>query len=245
MGRVMLHAVKFCCVVTLFVLAGCATKPPTSIHQPMTAKPIEKQAVVPADGAIFHAGINEQSLFEDRRARKVGDILTINILEKTSANRKNSTGSSYSNSVNANIPTMTTNIPNVLFGGATAKLLNQLFSLTGSAVGTTSNKSASSSSGSASEDMTGSITVTVIEVLANGNLLVSGEKQVALNQGDEFVRFSGVVNPNTITGANTVQSTQVADAHLEYRGAGAMNEVIKDASTLGFLGRFFQSVLPF
>lgn len=245
MGCFMLLAVKFRFAVILLALAGCATKPPTSIHQPMTAKPIEKQIVVPADGAIFHAGINEQHLFEDRRARKIGDILTINILEKTTANRKTSTGSSYSNSVNANIPTVTTNIPNVLFGGATAKLLNQLFSLSGSAVGTTSNKAANASSGSANEDMTGSITVTVTEVLTNGNLLVSGEKQVALHQSDEFIRFSGVVNPNTISGANTVQSTQVADAHLEYRGAGAMNEVINDASTLGFLGRFFQSVLPF
>jgi flagellar L-ring protein precursor FlgH len=85
----------------------------------------------------------------------------------------------------------------------------------------------------------------VIDVLANGNLLVSGEKQVSLNQSDEFIRFSGVVNPTTITNLNAVQSTQVADAHIEYKRAGAMSEVINDAQSLGFLGRFFMSVLPF
>lgn len=229
----------------LLGLAGCAIKPPTSIHQPMTAKPVEKQVVVPADGAIFHAGVNERPMFEDKRARNVGDILTISIVEKTSANRKGSSGSSYSNAVNANIPTVTTNIPDVVMRGAIAKMFKQLFSLTGSVVGTTSNKAADGSSGSASEDLTGTITVTVVEVLANGNLLVSGEKQVALNQSDEFIRFSGVVSPTTITGANIVPSTQVADVHIEYKNAGAMNEVLNDAQSLGFLGRFFQSVSPF
>lgn len=245
MGRLMSRAVKFVLAGLLMVLAGCTTRPPTSIHQPMTAKPAERQTAIPADGSIFHAGMNERPLFEDKRARNVGDILIISIVEKTSANRKGASGSSYANSVNANIPTVTTNIPDVAMGGAIAKMFKQLFSLTGSVVGTTSNKASDASSGSASEDLTGTITVTVIEVLPNGNLLVSGEKQVALNQSDEFIRFSGVVNPTTINGANTVVSTQVADAHIEYKNAGAMNEVINDAYSLGFLGRFFKSVLPF
>ncbi|PIV92018.1 MAG: flagellar biosynthesis protein FlgH, partial [Gallionellales bacterium CG17_big_fil_post_rev_8_21_14_2_50_54_146] len=73
-----------------FLLAACASKPPTSIHQPMTAKPEIKTVVAPADGAIFHVGINQHPLFEDRRARNVGDILTINIVEKTTGNRKSS-----------------------------------------------------------------------------------------------------------------------------------------------------------
>ena len=230
-----------CCL-----LLGCSTTPPTSIHQPMTAKPVEKRVVAPPDGAIFHAGINERPLFEDKRARNVGDILTINIVEKTSGNRKASGSSSYSNSVNANIPTVTTNIPSkVRLPGSVANMLTNLFSLNGSIVGTTENKAADASAGSTSEDLTGTISVTVIDVLANGNLLVSGEKQVALNQSDEFIRFSGVVNPTTITNLNTVQSTQIADAHIEYKRAGAMSEVINDAQSLGFLGRFFLSVLPF
>jgi len=214
-------------------LAGCVSNPPTSVHQPMTVKPVERKVAAPADGAIFHAGANERPLFEDKRARNVGDILIINIAEKTTGNKKSSGSSSTANSLNANTPTVTVGTP--------ARMLLKAFSATSSS----SNKAATTGAGAASEDMTGTISVTVIEVLANGNLLVSGEKQVALNQSDEFIRFSGVVNPTTITNLNTVQSTQVADAHIEYKSAGAMSEVINDAQSLGFLGRFFMSVLPF
>jgi flagellar L-ring protein FlgH len=78
-------------------------------------------------------------------------------------------------------------------------------------------------------------------VLNNGNLLVSGEKQVGINQGAEFVRFSGIVNPTTITAANSVSSTKVADARIEYKGSGYIDE----AQTMGWLGRIFMSILPF
>lgn len=87
--------------------------------------------------------------------------------------------------------------------------------------------------------------MTVIEVMANGNLRVSGEKQVSLNQSDEFIRFAGVVNPQDISSLNVVQSSRVAEAQIEYKNAGAMSEFMNDAQSLGFLGRFFMSVLPF
>ncbi len=214
------------------LMVGCSMIPPTSIKQPMSARPLKQQVIVPADGAIFHAGINERPMFEDRRARKVGDILIITIVEKTTGNRKISGSASNSNSVDVSTPNIT--------GPAGLPLMNTI-----SITGNNSNKFASAGSGAATQDLSGIITVTVIEVLPNGNLLVGGEKQVALNNSDEFIRFSGVVNPTTITGANTVPSTQVADAHIEYKNAGAMSEVINDSKSLGFLGRFFQSVLPF
>jgi flagellar L-ring protein precursor FlgH len=88
---------------------------------------------------------------------------------------------------------------------------------------------------------TGTITVTVIEVLPNGNLLVSGEKQIGINQGSEFIRFSGVVNPTQLGASNTVNSVQVADARVEYRGNGQ----IDNAQQMGWLARFFMNVLPF
>jgi flagellar L-ring protein precursor FlgH len=220
-------------VALILGLAGCGDmKPPTSVHQPMTAKPDDKQVVLPADGAIFHAGINDRPLFEDKRARNVGDILTINIVEKTTGDRKTSAGNSTANSMNANMPTVTS--------GPLAQLA-KAFPISSSS----SSKTAFTGAGAASVDLSGTITVTVIEVLANGNMLVSGEEQVALNQSDEFIRFSGVVNPTSISSSNIVSSTQVADAHIEYKNAGAMNEFINDAKSLGFLGRFFQSVLPF
>ena len=87
----------------------------------------------------------------------------------------------------------------------------------------------------------GTITVTVIEVYPNGNLLVSGEKQLAINQGNEFIRFSGVINPNTVTTSNTVQSTQIADARIEYKGSGFIDE----SQRMGWLQRFFVALLPF
>lgn len=229
----MLYKVGCCWLVGLIGMVGCVSNPPTSVHQPMTAKPVERQVVALADGAIFHAGINERYLFEDKRARNVGDILTINIVEKTTGNRKSSGGSTSANSIAATTPSVTL--------GPLAQLLLKAFSVTSS----NSNKAATTGAGAASEDLTGTISVTVTQVLANGNLLVSGEKQVGLNQSDEFIRFSGVVNPTTISNLNVVQSTQVADAHIEYRSAGAMNEFMNDTQSLGFLGRFFLSVLPF
>lgn len=216
----------------LLGLAGCSMTPSTHIHQPMTARPIDRQVAVPADGAIFHAGINEHPLFEDRRARNVGDTLIIYISEKTSGNRKSSGATSSASDLNANLPTVT--------GGPLAQLA-RAFPLTSSS----SSKTATTGAGAASEDLTGTIAVTVTEVLSNGNLVVGGEEQVSLNNSDEYIRFSGVINPTSISNANTVSSTQVADAHIEYKNAGAMSEVINDAKSLGFLGRFFQSVLPF
>lgn len=209
---------------SLLCLAGCSMTPPTRVQQPMTARPVDRQVAVPADGAIFHAGIDQHPLFEDRRARNVGDTLTIYIQENTTGARKSSGATSTSNNINANLPSIFNALP-----------------ITSSSSG----KTATTGAGAASVDLTGTISVTVIKVLSNGNLLVSGEKQVSLNNSDEYIRFSGVVDPVSISNVNTVSSTLVADAHLEYKNAGAMSEVINDAKSLGFLGRFFQSVLPF
>ena len=85
------------------------------------------------------------------------------------------------------------------------------------------------------------LAVTVIDVLPNGNLLVAGEKQIGINQGSEFIRLSGIVNPQHIGYGNVVSSTEVAEARLEYRGSGYINE----AQTMGWLARVFQSVMPF
>lgn len=88
---------------------------------------------------------------------------------------------------------------------------------------------------------TGAIAVTVIDVLPNGNLLVAGEKQIGINQGSEFIRVSGVVNPTFILAGNVVSSNTVADARIEYRGSGYIDE----AQTMGWLARFLQSAMPF
>ncbi len=94
----------------------------------------------------------------------------------------------------------------------------------------------------ANNTFNGTITVTVNQVLSNGNLHVVGEKNRSpLTVGTEFIRFSGVVNPRTISGSNSVTSTQVADARIEYVGNGYINE----AQTMGWLQRFFLNVSPY
>ncbi len=221
---------KFSFIVLLALLTGCVT-PATNVHQPMTVKPVVQQPQTYRDGAIYHAGANERPLFEDRRARNIGDILTINIIENTTANDKASGSASHSGSIATTTPSITRN-------SATAKLLLTGMTATGSTAGSYADKSAAAGA----VDFTGTITVTVIEVLANGNLLVSGEKQVSVNRSDEYIRFSGVVSPADIAAGNTVQSTKVADAHLEYKGR---NGKLDTASVIDVLGRMFLSVLPF
>jgi flagellar L-ring protein precursor FlgH len=211
----------------LALLAGCVTTAPTTaIHQPMSVRPEARNYIAPSNGAIFNVA-SARPLFEDRRARFVGDTLTINIAEKVQASKKSENKTTRSQAVDVSVPT----IVGLPFKGAQGTTLaaSDTNNFTGSGQNTSSN------------DFTGTITVTVIEVYPNGNLLVSGEKQIGLKEGEEFVRFSGVVNPNTITSANTVTSTQIADARIEYKANG----FIDSAQVMGWLGRFFLSFMPF
>ncbi len=217
----------------VLLLAACAITPPASVHQPMSARPAPVPAGAPANGGIYQAqyagqpGYSHRPLFEDRRARAVGDILTININETTAASKKSGSTAARTGSSEMSVTGLT---------GLPGK------GLLGSNLGANSASSFEGKGDSASNNaFTGIITVTVVEVLSNGNLMVSGEKQIGINQGSEFVRFSGVVNPAMISSANAVSSTQVADARLEYRGNGYIDE----AQTMGWLARFFLSVFAF
>lgn len=209
-------------------LAACT--PSTNIKQPLTARPEPKPMIVPTgNGAIFQSGVNERPLFEDRRARNVGDVLIINIVETTSAAEKSGSNADNSGSIAMGTPKITS--------GALGKTIQTPYGVAGSSAV----KSGSKSDSSGSNTFSGSITVTVTEVLANGNLRVAGEKQVAIKHSEEYVRFSGVVNPATISGSNTVQSTQVADVHVEYKGA----QNIDTAAVTTMFNRFFFSIFPF
>jgi flagellar L-ring protein precursor FlgH len=207
-------------------LGACNTVPPTNVHQPMTARPAPKPDTRPATGSIYQAGAS-RTLFEDRRARYVGDTMHITITETTSASTKSNTNASKSTSLSASVPTVS---------GLPGKSLQGL-----SLDASSSNTLAGKGDAAANNVFTGTITVTVIEVLANGNLLVSGEKQVSVGGGTEYIRLSGVVNPYFINAANTIESTKVADARIEYRESG----VISEAQVMGWLARFFLTALPF
>lgn len=212
--------------IATFALTGCAITPPTNVHQPISARPAVQSEPAQANGSIYQATYRQIPLFEDRRARSVGDTLIIAINEKTNASKKSNSKASRTGSNAFAAPTIS-GLPGKSFQNST---------LTASSANTFDGNGESASN----NDFTGTITVTVIEVLANGNLRVSGEKQVGINQGSEFIRFSGIVNPTAING-NTVSSVQVADARLEYRANGYINE----AQTMGWLSRFFMSFLPF
>lgn len=222
------------------VLAGCSTVPPTNVHQPMSVRPQQVADRAAANGAIFQASYS-RPLFEDRRARNVGDVLTINIVETTSASKNVSSTAARSSSVSQTAATPTvlgyTPDPSKLWLSGITRGAN--FDTNVNASG--SQKFEGKGDSAQKNTLSGLISVTVIEVLPNGNLLVSGEKQMGINEGTEYVRFSGVVNPNTISAANTVPSTQVADARIEFKGRGE----IDSAQAMGWMTRFFLSVLPF
>lgn len=211
----------------LSLLSGCTTVPPASVRQPMTARPVPMAEAPGGNGSIYQSGYTSRSLFEDRRARNVGDTLVITINEKMAASKSSSSTASRKGSDSLTVP--------ILGALSGANILKT--PLSASSENTFEGKGDSA----ANNVFTGTITVTVIEVLPNGNLLVSGEKQMNINQGGEFIRFSGVVNPNTISSSNSVTSTQVADARMEYKGTGYIDE----AQTMGWLARFFMSVAPF
>lgn len=208
------------------VLAGCVSMtPPTAVHQPMTARPEPRQASASVNGAIYQIG-SARPLFEDRRARFVGDTLTIVINEKNNAQKTSAANAERKN-------TMALSVPKVI--GVPGKGAQGI-----DVEASSENKFDGKGGASANNGFSGTITVTVIDVYPNGNLLVSGEKMVAINQGDEFIRFSGVVNPLYIN-SNTVSSTQVADARIEFK----QNGYIDSAQVMGWLGRFFLTFLPF
>lgn len=209
-----------------FISAACATVPPTNVHQPMTARPVPRAELATTSGSIFQNG-NVRPLFEDRRARYVGDTLRINITENTSASTKSNSKAERTSGISASAGPII-GLPGKSFQG---------MELAASSSNTFDGKGESA----ANNVFTGSITVTVIEVLPNGNLLVSGEKQVAIGQGQEYIRLSGIVNPSFLDAANAISSAQVADARIEYKESGYISE----AQIMGWLARFFLSVMPF
>ena len=213
----------------LALLSGCAaiqTTPPSAVHQPMSVRPEAMATALPANGAIYQT-VQARPLFEDRRARRIGDTITINLVERNTAEKSANANATRNGNMSAGIGP----INRLPLSG-----LNGL-ELEADAESDFNGKGAAA----ANNVFNGTFTVTVIDVYPNGNLLVSGEKMVAINQGNEFIRFSGVINPNTVTTANSVQSTQVADARIEYRGSGFIDE----SNTMGWLQRFFVAIMPF
>ncbi|SNS61073.1 flagellar L-ring protein precursor FlgH [Noviherbaspirillum humi] len=212
--------------VSAAMLSACGGTVPESITRQTPARPVMAAPAPSSNGGIYQAAAY-RPLFEDRRARLVGDIITITINEKTSAAKSSGASASKNGSVKASVDGLLG-----LSGGVLGRL---------SADASSANKYEDKGAASSSNNFSGAITVTVNEVLPNGYLSVSGEKQIAFDKGVEYVRFSGVVNPDTVVSGNIVSSTQVADARIEYRTSSRVDR----AEVMSSLARFFYSVAPF
>ena len=181
------------------IISGCATTtPPSNVHQPMSVRPpAQPMQTYSQNGSIFPsyaaapAQGNYRPLFEDYRARNVGDTITIVLNERTTASSTGRSAADRKSEISAGITAMN-KIP-----GSNA--LNNL-----NIAGTSDNTFSGGGNSSANNAFNGNITVTVIEILPNGNMLVSGEKIISINHGDEYIRFSGIINPTQILSGNMV-----------------------------------------
>ncbi len=211
------------------MLSACAGRQTIDDARMESTMPMPQVYAKPDSGAIFASG-NEIRLFEDRKAGRVGDILTIRLVEDTRASKDSATSTSKENSAALTNPTVFGRP--VTSGGVPI--------LEGSLDGTREFDGAGSSS--QSNSLRGEITVTVVERLPSGNLVVEGEKWLTINQGREFIRVRGVVRPTDILTDNSVFSTRIANAQIAYSGKGPL----ADANRMGLLARFFNSpIVPF
>ena len=219
----------------LVALTGCAfAAQPVEAQLFGKKKPVEDFTVTlpapaapppAANGSIFQASEGYAALHEGTRARRVGDPVTIVLVERTSASKSASTDLDSSGGFSLTPPT--TGALN-LFNQSDASISGKRgFKGTGAA--------------DQSNALSGEISVTVAAVLPNGTMLVQGQKRVTLNRGDEFVQIKGIIRPTDIDANNRIASTRVADARIAYTGKGD----VARAARQGWLSRFFQSISPF
>ena len=209
------------------LLVGCASTPTQKTPEATAATAIP--VIPPQNGSIYSAS-QGMALFEDQKARNVGDVLTILLVETTTAKTSAATNTAKDTSSDISAPKV--------FGMPVS--INGVAVLSGSLDST--HKFAGSGDSSQSNALQGNVTVTVIGRQPNGNLVVRGEKHLALNQGSEFVRIEGVIRPADIAPDNTIPSSRVADARISYTGEGTLAE----SNSKGWMARFFSSPLwPF
>ncbi len=213
----------FSLILSIF-LVGCVSVPtPDPDYAPVMPTSYAPGTV---NGAIYHES-SSIALFEDIKARRVGDVLTVVLVEQTNASTQAATSTTKDNEIDIPAPTF--------MGRQSTRKGNPLTNSLES-----EQDFEGEGSSSQSNSISGNITVTVVETLANGNLVVRGEKLINLNQGSEYVRIKGIVRPRDIGPDNTVLSTQVAHAQISYGGTGALAEANKH----GLLARFFLKLWP-
>jgi flagellar L-ring protein precursor FlgH len=202
-------------------------KKPAEDFSAARVQPVAPVAAVPvANGAIFQAADGYAALYEGWRARRVGDPLTIVLVERTAASKSSASKIDSKGSFGLTPPT-TGPLGGLLSPSDVGMDGRRGFNGTGSA--------------DQANSLSGEVSVTVAEVYPNGTMLVRGQKRVTLNRGDEFVQIKGIVRTADVDRDNRVPSTRVADAQIAYTGKGD----VARASRQGWLSRFFQVVSPF
>ncbi len=212
------------------LLAGCAHQLPVSTF-PAREQRLEKPSVSYSNGSLWQTSSN--SLIDDLKARRVGDTLTVVVSEQTSASKAATTGTGRSSSVAAGIPNLLgfeTKMAG-LNGMDPTKLLSA----------STDTKYAGTGSTTRNDALTATMTVRVMELLPNGNLLIEGRRNIMVNNEDQMIVLEGTVRSRDITPDNTVTSALIADARITYSGKG----VISDRQSPGWLMNIVDVVWPF
>ena len=216
------------------VLSGCAFNDPPPVEMGLPTQPLTAAAITaPAPSATTTGSLFQSNRyrppFENRKARLVGDIVTIAITEKVTASQKQSSNVSRDNEMNAGVKLLPFMKPG-------ASIFNKLGAEMGS-----ENKFSGGGGTESANAFTGSITTTVIDVLPNGHLIVAGEKQIGVNHNVDVLRFTGTVDPYMLQPNSVIASTQVANVRVESRSRGQQGS----AQSIGWLSSFFLNFMPF
>ena len=229
--RVLRWLVALLPALLLGACAGTALPKGPLASLPIPAEPASVDAHA-ANGAIWQPDTNV-ALFEDSRAHRVGDLITILIQENANATKSTNTTINKSDSIDAGITSLFGIVPS--FGQHNGTPFSP------SLGASSAQKFGGNGATAQSNTFTSTLQATVVRVMSNGNLEISGQKEVMLNGGHEYIRVAGVVRAADVSPQNTVSSTQIADARVEYSGNGS----VYDAARVPLLARFFLSLWPF
>ena len=218
---------KLIIFASIFIVNGCSTyveEVNNKQFKPLTPSFEEFSREEPSNGAIFST--SSSGLFSsDRRAKKVGDILSVTLSETFSSNKAVTNSSGKTDTIGAEV-------------GPTG-LLRNFAGLGGSASKT--NSFSGSMATNQSNSLSGTLSATIVRVFPNGNLEIKGQKKLRITEGTEYIRLSGIIRPEDISTTNSVSSAKIAEAQIEYVGAGILDSATKP----GWGSKIFRAISPF
>ena len=237
--------IYFKLIITVLMLTSCSTY--VENKKSVEFEPVHKEIVfkkedTTIDGSIYNS--TSSGFFAgDRRAKSIGDILTVSLNESLSASKSTTNTTSKTDTFGVTLPPIVFNQNPIVNAGT---------SILGGGKGTDSLTNADVAAGAAqsfagagtaaqTNTLTGSMTVTIIKVFPNGNLEIKGQKKLVLNDGSEYLRLSGIIRPEDISASNTISSSNIADARITYTNAG----VYADSTQPGWLSKIFRQITPF